>query len=67
MTPAWEEDTSRSQSGPLLRREFDVRAGMTRAWLYMTALGTYEGQLNGITIGDSVLEPGWTSYNHRLR
>src|SRR5947209_3570471 len=67
VTPDWEEDTSRPQPSPLLRREFDVRAGVTGARLYVTALGLYEAQLNGLTVGDHVLDPGWTSYNHRLR
>src|SRR5437870_9182316 len=67
VTPDWEEDTSRPQPCPLLRREFDVRAGVTRARLYVTALGVYEVQLNGATVGDHVLAPGWTSYHHRLR
>jgi alpha-L-rhamnosidase len=67
VTPDWEEDTTQSQPCPLLRREFDVRAGMTKARLYVTALGVYEAQLNGATICDHVLDPGWTSYNHRLR
>jgi alpha-L-rhamnosidase len=66
VTPDWEEDTSRPQPGPLLRREFDVRAGVAKARLYVTALGVYEAQLNGVTVGDHVLDPGWTSYNHRL-
>lgn len=66
VTPDWEEDTSRPQPGPLLRREFDVRAGMAKARLYVTALGVYEAQLNGVIVGDHVLDPGWTSYNHRL-
>ena len=67
VTPDWEEDTTRPQPGPLLRREFDVHAGMTKARLYVTALGVYEAQLNGVPVGDHVLDPGWTSYNHRLR
>jgi alpha-L-rhamnosidase len=67
VTPDWEEDTSRQQPGPLLRREFDVRAGVARARLYVTALGVYEVQLNGVTAGDHVLDPGWTSYHSRLR
>src|SRR6266567_8085073 len=67
VTPDLEEDTTRSQPSPLLRREFDVRAGVTRARLYVTALGVYEALLNGTTVGDHVLAPGWTSYNHRLR
>jgi alpha-L-rhamnosidase len=51
----------------MLRREFSVKAGFTRARLYVTALGVYEAQINGIVVGDHVLDPGWTSYNHRLR
>ena len=67
VTPDWQEDTTRSQPCPLLRREFGVHPGMTRARLYVTALGVYEAQLNGITVGDHVLDPGWTSYDYRLR
>ncbi len=67
VTPDWEEDTSRPQPCPLLRHEFDVRAGVAKARLYVTALGVYEAQLNGDTVGDHVLDPGWTSYNYRLR
>jgi alpha-L-rhamnosidase len=66
VTPDWEEDTSRPQPGPLLRRAFDVREGVAKARLYVTALGVYEAHLNGVTIGDHVLDPGWTSYDHRL-
>ena len=69
VTPAWDEDTTRDQPSPLLRRAFDVRPGVavTRARLYVTALGVYEAQINGAVVGDHVLDPGWTSYAHRLR
>jgi alpha-L-rhamnosidase len=67
VTPDWEEDTSAPQPGPLLRREFDVRAGVARARLYLSALGVVEAHLNGAAAGDHVLDPGWTSYSHRLR
>ncbi len=67
ITPCWDEDTSRSQPGPLLRKEFSVRPGMTHARLYVTALGVFETQLNGEAVGDHVMDPGWTSYAHRLR
>ncbi|MBE3559452.1 MAG: family 78 glycoside hydrolase catalytic domain [Ktedonobacteraceae bacterium] len=67
VTPDWEEDTSRAQPAPLLRREFVVRAGVVRARLYITALGLYEAWINGSVVGDHVLAPGWTSYHHRLR
>ncbi|HEX5808281.1 MAG TPA: glycoside hydrolase family 78 protein, partial [Anaerolineales bacterium] len=65
--PDWEEDLTQAQPAPLLRREFDVRAGVQMARLYITALGVYEAQLNGKVVGDHVMSPGWTSYRHRLR
>jgi alpha-L-rhamnosidase len=67
VTPDWDEDTSKAQPGPLLRREFAVRAGVARARLYITSQGVYEALINGAVVGDHVLAPGWTSYNHRLR
>jgi alpha-L-rhamnosidase len=54
-------------AAPLLRREFVARAAVDRARLYVTALGLYEVEINGIRAGDHVLAPGWTSYHHRLR
>jgi alpha-L-rhamnosidase len=66
VTPDWEEDTSRPQPAPLLRREFDIRAGVAKARLYVTALGVYEAELNGVVVGDHVLDPGWTGYDYRL-
>jgi beta-glucosidase-like glycosyl hydrolase len=67
ITPAWDQDTSSSQPGPLLRREFMVQPGLTQARLYITACGCYEAAINGQRVGDEVLAPGWTSYHHRLR
>lgn len=67
ITPDWDEDTTKPQPAPLLRREFDVRANVKQARLYITAHGVYEAQLNGEIVGDHVLAPGWTSYPHRLR
>jgi alpha-L-rhamnosidase len=65
--PDWPEDTSRAQPCPLLRHEFELRAPVVRARLYASALGVYEPWLNGEAVGDHVLAPGWTSYDHRLR
>lgn len=67
ITPDWDEDTSRAQPGPLLRREFDLKPGLTQARLYITALGVFEAQINGATVGDQVMDPGWTSYHRHLR
>lgn len=41
-------------------------AVIASARLYITSLGVYEAYLNGMRIGDQVMAPGWTSYNHRL-
>ncbi len=67
ISPDWDEDLTGPQPGPLLRHEFDVRRGVRAARLYVTALGVYEAQLNGLVAGDHVMPPGWTSYGHRLR
>ena len=42
ITPTWDEDTSRSNPSPYLRREFELRAGIKSARLYITSLGVYE-------------------------
>ncbi|MBN1249570.1 MAG: alpha-L-rhamnosidase N-terminal domain-containing protein, partial [Anaerolineae bacterium] len=65
--PDWEEDVSVPQPGPLLRKAFTLRDSIAKARLYVTALGVYEASLNGTTVGDEVMAPGWTSYHHRLR
>lgn len=52
---------------PYLRREFEVHRPAERARLHVTALGCYELELNGERVGDHVLAPGWSSYDHRLR
>ena len=67
ITPDWEEDISQSQPSPMLRHEFDIRAEVARARLYVTALGVYAAEINGATVGDHIFAPGWTSYDHRLR
>ena len=48
-----------------LRSQFRVSA-VRRATLHVSALGLVEAWLNGVRVGDEVLAPGWTSYDHRL-
>ncbi|UQN09161.1 glycoside hydrolase family 78 protein [Deinococcus sp. QL22] len=67
IAPGWDEDLNCPQPAPLLRREFEIKADLASARLYITALGVYEAHLNGQRVGDHVLAPGWTSYGHRLR
>lgn len=54
-----------SQPVAMLRHVFTLPKNITAATLYATALGLYEVRLNGQVVGDRVLTPGWTDYNHR--
>jgi len=47
----------------LLRRDFVVKPGLTRALLHVCGLGQYEFSLNGKKVGDDFLAPGWTKYD----
>jgi alpha-L-rhamnosidase len=67
ISPAWEEDTSKSNPSPYLRREFELRTGIKSARLYITSLGLYEAEINGKVVGDQVFTPGWTVYDQHLR
>lgn len=62
-----DEDLSRSQPCPFLRKEFKLQQEVKSARAYVTCLGLYELQINGQKVGDQVLTPGWTSYNKRLQ
>ena len=65
--PDREEDTSKSEPSPMLRREFKLDGQPVSARLYITSHGLYQAEINGSIVGDHVLTPGWTSYNHRLQ
>lgn len=51
-------------SSSLLRTGFDVPGNVRRARAYVAALGYYELRLNGERVGDRVLDPASTSYDH---
>ncbi len=52
---------------PVFRRCFSAEKSIEKAELEITALGTYEAELNGCRVGDFVMAPGWTSYGSRLQ
>ena len=64
--PVNDEDFCKDDPAPLFRKEFVVEKTVKKARLYITGLGYYEAYLNGIRIGDSVLEPAWTNYSKRV-
>ena len=58
---------ARSQApAPLLRTTFELPDAPVRARLHVTSLGDHEVRINGVRVGDHLLDPGWTSYAHRL-
>ncbi len=64
---AREEDVTKSEPSPMLRREFNLDKNPVRARLYITSRGLYQAEINGADVGDQVLTPGWTSYGKRLQ
>lgn len=63
-TPAL-NDTTRVPA-PYLRKKFTVGQTVTRATVYVTALGAYELHLNGQKVGNDVLTPGWSEFSKRV-
>lgn len=49
-----------------LRRTFDESKPIASARLYATALGAYKFHLNGETIGDQILAPGWMDFREHV-
>lgn len=52
---------------PALRRSFEVPQSVESARLYITALGAYDAEINGVRAHDVELGPGWTDYDKRVR
>ena len=55
------------QPAPELRGVIGVPGRVAKARLFATAHGLLNARLNGHRVDDTVLAPGWTSYEHRLR
>lgn len=51
---------------PLLRHEFTVAKPVQQARAYVAGVGYYELELNGRRVGDHVLDPAVTDYDHRV-
>ena len=56
----------RQSPSPLLRHEFDLAVDVKKARLYVTSLGVHRVSINRIPVTDELLNPGWSSYHHRL-
>jgi alpha-L-rhamnosidase len=51
---------------PFFRKEYEVKPGVRKARLYVTALGIYEFEINGKRVGNDYFAPGWTDYDKRV-
>lgn len=51
---------------PMFRRVFKIDKKIKKARAYICGLGYYELYINGIKMGDHVLDPGWTDYEKRV-
>jgi alpha-L-rhamnosidase len=67
ISPAIEDNRESVPPVHLFRNEFEATFPIRKARLYVTAHGVYDLKINGTPVGDQVLAPGWTSYNHRIR
>ena len=59
-------DPVRAAQPTLLRTTFEIVGPISTAYLYATARGVYQVEINGDEVDDHELKPGWTSYQYRL-
>lgn len=52
---------------PEFHRTFSCGKEVAKAVLKITALGVYEAAINGKRVGEFIMAPGWTTYEHRLQ
>lgn len=51
---------------PYFRKEFTVTSEVKKATLVMSALGLYQGYINGIQTDEELFKPQWTDYNKTI-
>ncbi len=59
-------DRPGERCAPLLRRKFTISASIASATLSISGLGYYEAWINGLRVGDHVLDPAQTDYDQRV-
>ncbi len=60
------QTTETVQPKPIFRHEFALGKPVKQAVVYVSGLGQYELSLNGNTVGDAVLNPGWSAYRKTI-
>lgn len=51
---------------PIFRRSFVVKAGIQKAFVFVSGLGHYELYLNGGKVGEHFLSPAWSVYERTV-
>ena len=51
---------------PYFRRTFTAKPGLRRAALAVAAMGVYKAYLNGESVAEDWLSPGWTDYQRKI-
>ncbi len=51
---------------PLFRKDFHSGNHIDHAKLFITAAGYYKASINGIPVGENVLDPAWTDFSKRI-
>jgi len=64
--PETDAECYRDDPAPLFRKEFHVSRSVSRARLYISALGYIHATLNGNDVGDHHLDPLWTLPTKRV-
>ncbi len=64
--PTDDADFYKEDPAPLFRKAFKLPQTAKRARLYIAGLGYYAALLNGLPVGDDVLNPAWTAYSKRV-
>ena len=64
--PENDEDRFKEDRMPLFRKTFKGNRKIAAARLYISGVGYYEAFLNGIKVGDHVLDPGFTTYKKQV-
>jgi alpha-L-rhamnosidase len=59
ITPAWKDKSIH----PYLRRTFSINGGIKSARVYVTGMGLYELELNGVRVGTEYLTPYCNTYD----
>lgn len=66
--PAYSIGDGKSSPRPIsFRKRFSLSEGVSRATLYVTAIGIYCARLNGNRVGEDYFTPGFTAYRKHLQ